>query len=213
MPFGDSITEGYNVAGGYRAPLFQRAHAAGHDVTFVGSANDYSVPTVDGVAFPPNHEGHGGYTIDDEPSHNTKGISPLVSKSMKSYAPAIITLMIGTNDINGNIDVSTAPDRLGALLDSIYAQDPNVLIVLAQIVPTGSDGTNQAVQKYNAAIPALVSARTSMGRHLILVDMFSTFTAHSDYRTSLMGDNLHPNQAGYDLMGATWYAAVAPFLP
>ena len=101
---------------------------------------------------------------------------------MQTYTPAIVTLMIGTNDINGNIDVSTAPDRLGALLDSIYAANPNVLIVLAPIVPTGSDSTNQAVQKY---IPH--------GAH--------------------MGDNLHPNQAGYDLLGATWYAAVAPFLP
>jgi hypothetical protein len=64
MPFGDSITQGFNVAGGYRAPLFHLALAANRQVTFVGSASDYSVPTVDGVAFPKNHEGHGGWTIE-----------------------------------------------------------------------------------------------------------------------------------------------------
>jgi len=46
IPFGNSITEGDNVAGGDRAPLFQREHAAGHDITFVGAANDDSVPTI-----------------------------------------------------------------------------------------------------------------------------------------------------------------------
>jgi lysophospholipase L1-like esterase len=212
MPFGDSITEGYDVQGGYRAPLFHLAHQAGHTITFVGSASDYSPATVDGVAFPPNHEGHGGYTIDDNSAHNTKGISPLVASSMKSYTPNIVTLMIGTNDINDNIDVSNAPARLGTLLDSIYAANADVLIVLAQIVPTTNDTTNQAVQSYNAGMPALVSARTSMGRHLILVDMYAAFTSDSSYKTTLMGDGLHPNQAGYNRMGDTWYAALEPYL-
>lgn len=212
MPFGDSITQGYNVQGGYRAPLFHLAHQDGHDITFVGSANDYSVPTVDGVAFPPNHEGHGGYTIDDNSSHNTKGISPFVSTSIPNYSPHVITLMIGTNDINGNIDVSTAPTRLGNLLDAIHAQNANILVILAQIVPTTSDGTNQAVSTYNAAMPSLVSTRTGMGHHLVLVDMYGAFTKNASYKTSLMGDGLHPNQAGYDLMADTWYAALKSYL-
>lgn len=212
MPFGDSITQGFNVAGGYRAPLFKRARAAGHEITFVGSANDYSVPNVDGAPFPPNHEGHGGWTIDDNAARNMKGISTLVASSMKNYAPHIVTLMIGTNDINGNNDVGNAPKRLGALLDSIHAQNADTLIVLAQIVPTRSDSTNQAVSTFNAALPALVSERAAMGRHVILVDMYKAFTSRSDYRQSLMADNLHPNQAGYDVIAETWYTAIAPLL-
>jgi len=212
MPFGDSITQGFNVAGGYRAPLFQRAHADGHDITFVGSANDYSVAMVDGVTFPRNHEGHGGYTIEDNAGRNAKGIAQFVPTSMKNYAPHIVTLMIGTNDINGNIDVANAPKRLGALLDALHTANPDVLVVLAQIVPTANDGTNQAVRTYNAAMPALVSERTGKGHHLVLVDMYTAFTSHADYKTSLMGDNLHPNQAGYKLLGDTWYAALTPFL-
>jgi lysophospholipase L1-like esterase len=212
MPFGDSITQGYNVNGGYRAPLFQLAHSAGHDITFVGSASDYAVATVDGVPFPKNHEGHGGYTIEDNPGHNTKGIAPFVATSMPAYTPHVVTLMIGTNDINGNIDVSTAPARLGALLDSIHAANEDVLIVLAQMVPTGNDGTNQAVRTYNEAMPALVSARTAMGHHLILVDMYGAFTKNASYKTALMGDGLHPNQAGYELMAETWYSALEPYL-
>lgn len=207
MPFGDSITQGFNVAGGYRAPLFHLALAASRQITFVGSANDYSVPTVDNVAFPKNHEGHGGWTIE-----GSSGIAQLVATSIPNYKPNIITLMIGTNDINGNISVSDGPNRLGKLLDSIFMRDPNILVVLAQIVPSRTDGTNNAIKTYNAAMPNLVSSRVSKGQHIVLVDMYGAFTKDANYKQSVLGDNLHPNQAGYNLMADVWFEALNPYL-
>jgi lysophospholipase L1-like esterase len=207
MPFGDSITQGYNVAGGYRAPLFHLALAANRNITFVGSANDYSVPTVDGMAFPKNHEGHGGYTIE-----GNNGIAQFVATSIPNYKPNIITLMIGTNDINGNNNVADAPNRLGKLLDAIFTRDANILVVLAQMVPTGTDGTNNAVKTYNAAMPNLVSTRVSKGQHILLVDMYTAFTNNANYKQALLGDNLHPNQTGYNLMADVWFQALSPYL-
>jgi lysophospholipase L1-like esterase len=207
MPFGDSITQGYNVNGGYRAPLFHLALAASRNITFVGSANDYSVPTVDGMTFPRNHEGHGGYTIE-----GSNGISQFVNTSIPNYQPHIITLMIGTNDINGNVNVSDAPNRLGRLLDSIFTRSADILVVLAQIVPSRTDGTNNAIRTYNSAMPALVSARVSQGRHVVLVDMYGAFTMDTNYKNSLLADNLHPNQAGYTKMADVWFAALDPYL-
>lgn len=207
MPFGDSITQGFPVAGGYRAPLFRLALQANRDITFVGSADDFSVPTVDGVPFPRNHEGHGGWTIE-----GNNGIAKLVGTSIPNYKPHIITLMIGTNDINGNINVADAPNRLGRLLDSIFMQDPNILVVLAQIVPTRTDGTNNAVKAYNAAMPDLVATRVSKGQHIVLVDMYTAFTNDPNYKQSLLGDNLHPNQAGYNRMAEVWFEALSPYL-
>jgi lysophospholipase L1-like esterase len=207
MPFGDSITQGFNVAGGYRAPLFHLALAANRQVTFVGSASDYSVPTVDGVAFPKNHEGHGGWTIE-----GNMGIAQLVATSIPNYKPNIVTLMIGTNDLNGNINVADAPNRLGKLLDSIFMRDPNILVVLAQIVPSRTDGTNNTIKTYNAAMPNLVSTRVGMGQHIVLVDMYGAFTKDANYKQSLLADNLHPNQAGYNLMADVWFQALSPYL-
>ncbi|WP_437649032.1 SGNH/GDSL hydrolase family protein [Sorangium sp. So ce362] len=207
MPFGDSITQGFNVAGGYRAPLFHLALEANRDITFVGSANDYSVPMVDGVTFPRNHEGHGGWTIE-----GNNGIAQLVGTSIPNYKPNIITLMIGTNDINGNINLADAPNRLGKLLDSIFMRDPNILVVLAQIVPTRTDGTNNTIKTYNAAMPDLVSTRVSKGQHIVLVDMYTAFTNDANYKQSLFADNLHPNQAGYNRMADVWFEALSPYL-
>ena len=207
MPFGDSITQGYNVAGGYRAPLFHLALAAKHDITFVGSANDYSVLTVDGVAFPKNHEGHGGYTIE-----GNNGIAQFVGTSIPNFKPNIIMLMIGTNDISGNSNVADAPNRLGKLLDSMFKQDANILVILAQLVPTASDVTNPAVNTYNAAMPNLVASRVGHGQHIVLVDMYTAFTNDSNYKQSLLGDNLDPNQTGYNLMADVWFKALNPYL-
>lgn len=207
MPFGDSITQGFNVGGGYRAPLFHLALAANRNITFVGSANDYSVPTVDGMAFPKNHEGHGGYTIE-----GNNGIAQFVGTSIPNFKPNIVTLMIGTNDINGNNNVADAPNRLGKLLDAIFMRDANILVILAQMVPTGSDGTNNAVKTYNAAMPNLVSTRVSKGQHIVLVDMYTAFTNNANYKQALLGDNLHPNQTGYNLMADVWFQALSPYL-
>lgn len=210
MPFGDSITDGYLAQrGGYRIPLFQRAHQEGKHLTFVGSASNG--PTmVDGVAFPQHHEGHSAYTINDEPlpAPAHKGISPFVKTSIPAYHPDIVLLMIGTNDVDNSIDLPNVPTRLGALMDSVIALDAHTLIVVAQITPTMQDPLNARIQAYNAAIPALVKARAEAGKHVALVDMYGAFTSDKAYKTTLLYDRLHPNIAGFQKMADTWNTVI-----
>ena len=63
-------------------------------------------------------------------------------------------------------------------------------------VPITNDGTNQKVQTYNAALPGLVNARATAGKHVILLDSYAAFVKDPGYRTTLMGDSLHPEDAG-----------------
>ncbi len=86
------------------------------------------------------------------------------------------------------------------------------MLVVAQIIPTTTDATNTAVRAYNAAIPALVQQRAAAGKHILLVDMYTIFTSHADYKTTLMTDDLHPSTAGYATMGDAWYAAIRGLL-
>jgi lysophospholipase L1-like esterase len=211
FPLGDSITDGFNVAGGYRIELFRQSNLENKSITFVGSASN-GPGDVDGIPFPRNHEGHSGYTIDDAPAIGREGVAQYVEPGMSEYEPHIVILKIGTNDLNNNFEVATAPDRLGALIDSIFEQNPDVLLLLTQIVPSRNDGLNQAVETYNEAFPELIESRVNAGRHIVLVDMYGTFTSRGDFKTSLLADDLHPSDAGYALMGQTYYDALAQYL-
>jgi lysophospholipase L1-like esterase len=220
MPFGDSITDGYNAdtPGGYRVELFRRAHAAGKDITFVGSGQN-GPTTVDGASFPRNHEGHSGWTIDPTPKRS--GISTLLKNDggsqsvMVKYTPDIVLLMIGTNDAIDNYDMANAPKRLGNLIDTIYGQLPNVLIVVAQPIPGRDDGSkgddaglSARIKTYNDAIPAVVKARADAGKHILVVDMYTPFTP----KASLLEDQWHPNLQGYVVLGTEWYKVLQPLL-
>jgi lysophospholipase L1-like esterase len=209
MPFGDSITDGYGTAGGYRVELFRLAHQAGKNITFVGTGSN-GPQMVDGVAFPPQHEGHSGFTID--PTQSRSGISPLVATVMPQFTPHIVLLMIGTNDCIDSYMLSQAPTRLGALIDSIYAKLPNILLVVAQPIPSQEDALNTRIQSYNAMIPAVVKARADQGKHILLVDMYAPFAAVQTYKTTLLKDTWHPNEAGHVILGARWYSVLAPSL-
>ncbi len=221
MPFGDSITDGYNqdTPGGYRVELFRLAHSAGKNITFVGSG--WNGPdTVDGVPFPHNHEGHSGWTI--YPEGGRQGISTLLTNDsttqsvMLKYTPHIVLLMIGTNDAIDNYDMANAPTRLGNLIDTIYSQLPDVLIVVSQPIPSrgdaskGDDTTLSArIKTYDDAIPAVVKARADKGKHILIVDMFTPFNPN---KASLIEDQWHPNLAGYVLLGTQWYSVLQPLL-
>jgi lysophospholipase L1-like esterase len=141
-----------------------------------------------------------------------KGLLPLMAPNAKQYMPHIVLVMIGTNDINDQLEVATAPDRLASLIDDTSAAAPDALVVVAQLIPTRTDSLNVEVQAYNAAIPAMVSARANAGKHITTVDMYSAFTANPNYKNALLFDGLHPNDAGYALMAQVWYRAISKYL-
>jgi GDSL-like Lipase/Acylhydrolase family len=218
LPFGDSITWGWagventDDLGGYRSQLFALSVADHKSLTFVGTQAD-GPATVSGEAFPRNHEGHAGYTIDD--SGSLMGITPLVVNApgvIRTYEPNIVLLMIGTNDMANSVDLANAPTRLGKLIDDIFADAPNVLVVVAQITPSQKGPANISTQAYNAAIPGIIRPRVAAGKHLIVVNMYAAFTVKSNWPSTLMTDSVHPNAAGYQIMAQTWYPAISRFL-
>jgi lysophospholipase L1-like esterase len=196
LPLGDSITVGLGdpAGGGYRAALFRMAREAGQSITFVGSQSG-GPSMVGGAPFPRAHEGHSGRTI--------SFIAGRVPDPAFEDGVHIILLMIGTNDMY--MQPQGAPERLADLLDEIQTLQPEALLVVAQLTPF--PGSANQVQTYNAAIPPLIEARAARGDHIVLVDM------HTDFPASSIGDGVHPNVAGYELMAERWYAAISDFLP
>jgi lysophospholipase L1-like esterase len=183
----------------------------GKNLTFVGSQVN-GPSSVEQRTFPRNHEGRGAHAID--PGNNQTGISgQITDRALSMYRPHIVLLMIGTNDINGNIDIANAPNRLGALIDDITMGAPEALVVVATIIPIGNDGTNERVKAYNAALPNVVASRVAAGKHVVLLDNYAAFARDTNYRMALMGDYLHPNDAGYVVLGQAFYGAISAVLP
>jgi lysophospholipase L1-like esterase len=212
LPLGDSITEGFGSSGGgYRVELFRQARQNGKNILFVGSLQN-GPERVGTDPFPKSHEGHGGYTIDSGDGHS--GISgSITDQALSTYHPQIVLLMIGTNDIDDDIDVNGAPTRLASLIDDITTQAPDALLVVATIVPIDEADRNQKAVAYNAALPELVSARAKAGKHVVLLDSYALFASQPNFETTLLSDYLHPNDAGYVVLGKAFYDRIAPSLP
>ena len=122
-------------------------------------------------------------------------------------------IVIGTNDVDIQLDLANADERLGLLLDRIINKAPNALVVVAQMVPTTNDSINERVKTYNAAIPGLVQTRAAAGKHIKIVDMYGAFTKNASFKTAYMNDTLHPKDAGYAVMANVWWEAIGTYLP
>jgi lysophospholipase L1-like esterase len=120
-------------------------------------------------------------------------------------APNIVLLHAGTNDTSRS--PSGMPDRLGALIDHIVGDGPNVLLVVTTIVPIKQGSYGTVAETFNNAIPGVVQKRIDAGKRVVLVDMFKSFPSNG-----LSGDGVHPNQQGYDWMAGVWYDAIKGYL-
>ncbi len=164
--------------------------------------------------FPQRNEGHSGWGISEVTpfSGGNAGIATLIPtpalSSTSGGTPDIILLHIGTNDAT-NFPATQMETDLQGLLDKLFTNAPNALVVLAQIIPLGYDPTNAVIRAYNQALPGIVQARAAAGKHIILVDMNTGFSIG----TMFGADNIHPNTAGYKFMADHWYAAIGALLP
>jgi lysophospholipase L1-like esterase len=189
MPLGDSITDGFNVPGGYRTGLWQRLVAANYTVDFVGSQSNGPSNLGDH-----DHEGHSGWRIDQ--------LDANIVSWLQATTPHTVLLHIGTNDIIQNLDLANAPQRLSTLVDHIIATVPTAEVFVATIIPLGTASQETSVQAFNAALPGIVQAKVNSGAHVHLVDMHSALTPAD------LADGIHPTSAGYDKMAVVWFTAL-----
>lgn len=195
MPLGDSITDGFNVAGGYRIKLWNTIVSNGQKVDFVGSMTNGPAELAD-----KNHEGHSGWRIDQ--------IDAKINEWMNTYKPQIVMLHIGTNDIAQGYGVASAPDRLSALIDKICANLPeNGKIYVSSIIPLAMGNMNSQIIDYNSKIPGIVKSKADAGKPAYFVEMYSKIT------TADLADGVHCNRTGYDKMADVWYEAIKKDLP
>jgi len=223
MPLGDSITWGQNVAGGYETRLFQDLQGTGHNTTYVGSVtnNASTVLTNYGETHEEGHPGCftsyiynnlDGNDNSDAYSNNDGGYwltSNGGSINNTGLNPNYILLMVGTNDIGFGNGATYALNELGLIINKLSTLRPNAHILVSNLLPREDSASvdAQITGVFNPAVPGIVAAHDAEGQHVSFVDMYDEFAANTS--AYIGSDGVHPTQAGYNLMGDTWYSAIS----
>ncbi len=234
MPLGDSITQGIYSGGGcdpdgdcpvrsqrigYRKKLWTdlEALSPNYAVDIIGSLADGSAA---GLTPPDDqHEGRpgdcAGPTLnswcalpDVYNSSITRNLSDNILAWLNTNQADFILLHVGTNGLNFTTPAANASavDTLLTNIDSWAQSNYPVTVFVARIIPAVNGSLD--VNSFNnlvAAIPAAHHPHISV----IMVDEQSQLRLTSDpnkadptYMTA--GNNLHPNQTGYNRMADKW---------
>ena len=143
MPLGDSITFGTQSTdhNGYRGPLAIALSGQVAALDFVGAQ-------IGGSMSDPDNEGHPSYKIND--------IAALTSASLNNYKPNLVLLDAGINDLGQNYEISTAPARLGSLIDQILTAEPDATVLVATLIVNDVALLESQREAFNSQLPAII---------------------------------------------------------
>ncbi|MDO3412670.1 GDSL-type esterase/lipase family protein [Saccharibacillus sp. CPCC 101409] len=148
------------------------------------------------------------------------------SKARADVADAdVITITIGGNDLLPLLTTGTLPSEaeltpqvtallqtyavnVGEVLGDLREINPDARIVIAdqyQPIPSSAakdlyPALNRAAQSYTTALDGLVSQQNAAGGHVEAVHVVSLFAGRELQLTHIRDQDIHPNQAGYELL-------------
>lgn len=220
MCFGDSITDGFWLPGGYRNTLCKLLKEQGREETV-----DFVGPNWGGSGYDPQHAGYSGFSIDDiaqadSISGQRTGISGFAGSLMDTYQPDVVLLQIGTNDILSLYDLEHLGERLEKLTDCITEKLPEGGMLYLATLPV-MDATNTlyiseyyfdtakmdaSVDLCNEQIRALAAKMQAEGKPVQLAEVNKVLTKADLY------DGVHPSEAGYEKLGVFWHEKLGAYL-
>ncbi len=175
-------------------------------LTGVGWTVQYEGPTTAGATQylidnnSHRHAGMSGWTI--APHSGRDGLQTQAANWMTSFAPDIVLLMIGTNDVLLGQTAAQSEARYSTLLDTMLAARPTAKILVGGLTPL--TGFETEVAAFNAFLPTLVNSREGLGADIEYVDLGANFT-----NADLL-DGIHPTLAGHEKIADAWFGALNP---
>jgi lysophospholipase L1-like esterase len=198
MPLGDSIT---GSPGCWRALLWARLQNTGFTaIDMVGTLRTRGC----GIEYDGDNEGHAGILATTMAGQN------LLPAWLAATSPDIVLMHLGTNDVWNARSTSEILAAYSTLVDQMRAQNPNVQVIVAQILPMNPSNCpecSQRVVDLNAAIPAWANDKRTAQSPVTIVDQWAGFSTATD-----TVDGVHPNTAGIQKMSDRWYPALTAAL-
>jgi hypothetical protein len=211
MIVGDSISAG---PGCYKKFLLAELNAAGYtNFDFVGQ---YTDDCGGGVM----HSARSCTTALDytQPTFELRadcggGTFPGLATLMTTHTPDLLMLQLGVNDVWNGLATDAILTNYATLLQQARAQNPNVVVAIAQIQqirPTGDangDAVFMRAQALIEAVPAWAQAQSQPASPVFVADLWT----NSDVAETK--DGVHPtDDTGSERMGQNWFEALSTIL-
>jgi lysophospholipase L1-like esterase len=132
------------------------------------------------------------------------GMSALVAE----HQPDLVMLQLGVNDVWNARATDAILANFATLIEQARAQNPNVVIAVAQIqkIRPTSDANPDAVlaraEQLVMALPAWAEAQSQPASRVFVADLWT----NSD--TTQTNDGVHPDDTGAQRMGENWFNAL-----
>ena len=194
MPVGDSITEGGSTFSNWRYPLWEKLHAAGHLVEYVGSRKS---PSRIGDLF---HEGYGG--------KNSAFLAATVPANFKKTPADIVLLHAGHNHFAGEKPVPGIVRDTEAMITGFRAVNPKVIVLLAQPITSSKLPKYSYIPELHGALSDLAAKITRPSSPVIIVPQGDGFDPAKD----AIADGVHPNAEGARKIADQWFKALVKVL-
>lgn len=185
MGLGDSITEGADFFTSYLCPLGKMLSDAGYQFEFVGPRESKCRDRI------LHHCGFSG--------KNVEFLDSKIDSLYRLYPADIVLLHAGHNHF---VEENPIPGMIASyrsIIRKISAINPNVRILVAQVIPSGKLPKYSYIPDLNGRIAEMVAGLHS--DRIYLVDQSQDF----DWRKYTVHDKVHPNQAGAEKMAAVWF--------
>ena len=218
---GDSITEGFTPSRtigttSYRQPLESKLTDAGCSYDMVGGKIDNNPPTT----YQSAHEGYSGRWARN--FVNGTSINPSITSITTTYAPNVILIHLGSNDIRLGATTDATLGHLRDVISRINLVDPTITVLLANVIPwlgantssnlppfEGGNGIEGEIELLGDKIEDAIangfpdgSTRLNFS-NVYLVDVRDNYTA-----SMMQSDLIHPNAAGEEHIAQKFFDVI-----
>ena len=190
LAIGDSITQGGKTFICYRQVLIPELRKRNIGFTFIG-------PNQDAVSA---HAGYGG--------KNTRYLLSITKDVYSRYPADIVMIHSGHNSFSKDKPVPGIIHDTEAMIDNIREINPDVIVLLAQVIPSGKLPKYSYIPELNQELSSLFGRLNKLWQSIILVNQAEGF----HWKTDTVNDKVHPNASGAKKMAEKWIDALLPLL-